>query len=260
MVKKARRPQFFTKVMPASEQATGSFDHGAITEQKMIGFAGEGSAIHRLGPLYYWAWAEAGRTASVEPHPHRGFEIISYVLKGRLEHRDSLGNISQISSGGLQLMQTGSGIEHEEHFIETPAESLQIWLDPHFRQEIGAPPRYSTFTANQFLREKGATCLLGEESPIQLVTPSVAMQDLTLAPDQTACGLIPAEMGWAAIVLQGQGTLGIENQSYPIQARDFIVHQAEHETNWRISTLHDLHLIWIRVPLLLPYALFPKPR
>ncbi len=260
MVKKARPPQFFTKVMPPSEQATGSFDQGAITEQKMIGFAGEGSAIHRMGPLYYWAWAEAGRSASVELHPHRGFEIISYVLKGRLEHRDSLGNISHISKGGLQLMQTGSGIEHEERFVETPAESLQIWLDPHFRQEISVPPRYFTFTADQFTKEKGATFLLGEGSPIQLVTPSVAMQDLTLASEETAQGLIPADMGWAAIVLQGRGTLDIENQSYPIEPRDFIVHQAEHETSWRISALQDLRLIWIRVPLVLSYALFPKPR
>ncbi|HYX34144.1 MAG TPA: pirin family protein, partial [Oligoflexus sp.] len=111
MAKKARLPQFFTWVLPPPEQATGSFDRGAITEQKMIGFAGEGSLIHRVGPLYYWAWAKALHPSAVEPHPHRGFEIMSYVLEGTIEHRDTLGHQSRIGAGGLQLMQTGSGME-----------------------------------------------------------------------------------------------------------------------------------------------------
>lgn len=260
MVKKARPPQYFTKILSPSEQATGSFDKGAITEQKMIGFAGEGSTIHRLGPLYYWAWAQAHEAASVEPHPHRGFEIMSYVLEGKIEHRDTLGNSCQISAGGMQLMQTGSGLEHEEHFIETPAQSLQIWLDPHFRQEIEVPPRYLVLGAELFPQENGAKILLGDQSPIKLVTPSVAMHDLILPSGQTRQGRVAGQMGWAAIVIQGQGTLSIEDQSFPIQARDFLVHQAEHDTNWQVSAHQDLRLIWISVPLILPYPLFPKPR
>jgi redox-sensitive bicupin YhaK (pirin superfamily) len=260
MVKKARLPQYFTRILPPSEQACGSFDQGAITEQKMIGFAGEGSSIHRIGPLYYWAWAQADRVASVESHPHRGFEIMSYVLEGALEHRDTLGTISRISAGGLQLMQTGSGLEHEEHFIQTPAQSLQIWLDPHFRQEIEVPPRYLAVNSEQFPRDGHATLLLGEGSPIRLVTPDVGMQDLALAAGESAQGFVLSQLGWAAIVLHGRGTLQIDGQTYSIQARDFVVHQAERDSSWELSSTEDLRVIWIRVPLVLPYALFPKPR
>lgn len=260
MVKKARPPQYFTRVLPPSEQATGSFDRGAITEQKMIGFAGEGSVIHRVGPLYYWAWAQASTTAAVEAHPHRGFEIMSYVLQGTIEHRDSLGTQSQVGAGGVQLMQTGSGLEHEEAFVQVPAESLQIWWDPQFRQQLDTPPRYHSFTAEQFPQNGPAKIIVGAGSPIQLVTPDVEMQDLMLTFGAMSEGLVKGGCGWLAIVLQGAGRLVINAQSFTIQARDFIVHQGEHDTTWTVTAAESLRLLWMRVPLVLPYALFPKPR
>lgn len=260
MVKKSRPPAFFTRILPPSEQATGSFDKGAITEQKMIGFAGEGSAIHRMGPLYYWAWAQAARPSSVDEHPHRGFEILSYILGGTMEHRDSLGNISRMSTGDVQLMQTGSGLDHEEHFLETPAEILQIWFDPHFRQETTVPPRYAVHPRDRFVLRDHATIILGEDSPISLVTPNVSMQDLKLSPGQSAKGTIAAGMGWAAIVLSGSATLECGGETYAVKSRDFVVHQAEHDTEWTLIPQEDFRLIWIRVPLVLPYPLFPKPR
>jgi len=219
MVKKARPPLYFTRILNPYEQATGSFDHGAITEQKMIGFAGEGSAIHRIGPLYYWAWAQAARPASVEEHPHRGFEIMSYVLEGAIEHRDNLGHVSRIGTGDLQLMQTGSGLEHEEHFVETPAEILQIWLDPHFRQETTVPPRYSVFSQDRFRQRDHATILLGEGSPITLVTPDVTMHDVSLREHEDAQGTIAAGMGWAGLVLRGNGTLLLGDGVFPLKCR-----------------------------------------
>jgi redox-sensitive bicupin YhaK (pirin superfamily) len=260
MVKKARPLAYFTRILTPSEQATGSFDEGAITEQKMIGFAGEGSAIHRLGPLYYWAWAHAAHPASVEEHPHRGFEIMSYILEGTIEHRDSLGHVSHMGKGDLQLMQAGSGLDHEEHFVETPAEILQIWLDPHFRQETTVAPRYAVYSRERFIQRDHATILLGDGSPIPLVTPDVTMHDMKLSPGASADGTIAAGMGWAAIVLCGSGTFRCGSETYAVKCRDFIVHQAEHDTAWTLIPEEKLRLIWIRVPLVLPYPLFPKPR
>lgn len=260
MVKKARPPSYFTRILTTSEQATGSFDQGAITEQKMIGFAGEGSAIHRIGPLYYWAWAQASRPASVAEHPHRGFEIMSYVLDGVIEHRDNLGHVSRVGKGDLQLMQTGSGLEHEEHFVESPAEILQIWLDPHFRQETSVPPRYSVYSKDLFRERDHARIILGEGSPITLVTPDVSMQDLSLQEHEKAQGTIAGGMGWAGLVLRGTGTLQCGDGLYSLKSRDFFVHQAENFTNWVLTAQEALRFIWIRVPLVLPYPLFPKPR
>ncbi|WP_334078642.1 pirin family protein [Microbulbifer sp. M83] len=65
-------------------------------------------------------------------HGHRDMEIISYVLEGAIEHRDSLGNSFLLPAGEVQRMSAGTGIQHSE-FNASPTESLrflQIWIEP----------------------------------------------------------------------------------------------------------------------------------
>jgi redox-sensitive bicupin YhaK (pirin superfamily) len=75
-------------------------------------------------------WVKAG--AGFDMHAHRDMEIITYVLQGSLEHKDSLGTGSVITVGDVQRMSAGRGIEHSE-FNPNPQEPvhlLQIWIIP----------------------------------------------------------------------------------------------------------------------------------
>lgn len=135
-------------VYPVSQQARGAFDGGKITETKPIGFPREGSAVRRVGPLFYWAWAASTGPAVIGLHPHEGFEIVSYVLRGEIGHKDTLGNNRTVGQGGIQVMQTASGVSHEEHMLgANGAEFFQIWYEPNIRETLQKSAVYADFEA-----------------------------------------------------------------------------------------------------------------
>ncbi|MGH9793384.1 MAG: pirin family protein, partial [Candidatus Acidiferrales bacterium] len=74
-------------------------------------------------------------------HPHRDMEIVTYVLEGALEHRDSLGNTGVIRPGEVQVMRAGTGIVHSEynHSKKEPLRLLQLWILPRTK---GLAPRW----------------------------------------------------------------------------------------------------------------------
>lgn len=75
-------------------------------------------------------------------HSHRDMEIISYVLEGSIEHRDSMGEHSRLSAGEVQVMSAGTGVRHSEYNASNsdPLRFLQIWIIP---DRAGYEPRYA---------------------------------------------------------------------------------------------------------------------
>ena len=75
-------------------------------------------------------------------HSHADMEIISYVVAGKLSHKDSMGTVATLERGDVQVMSAGSGITHSEFngSHETPVRFLQIWIEPDQR---GYAPRYA---------------------------------------------------------------------------------------------------------------------
>lgn len=80
-------------------------------------------------------------------HPHQNMEIISIPLEGDLEHRDSMGNVTVIRKGDIQVMSAGTGVQHSEYNknLDRPVKFLQIWVIPNQRN---VTPRYDQITLN----------------------------------------------------------------------------------------------------------------
>jgi len=73
-------------------------------------------------------------------HPHVNMEIISVLLKGKMNHKDSMGYSTTVEEGGVQIMSAGSGLRHEEYNIgEEDVNFLQIWIQPKLQN---ITPRY----------------------------------------------------------------------------------------------------------------------
>lgn len=101
-------------------------------------------------------------------HPHRDMEIITYVLQGSIEHRDTMNNVSQLHAGEIQVMSAGSGVAHSEYNASKtePLNFLQIWVIPNVS---GVEPRYAQkdFSALSGINKVVSPDGEGESMPIR---------------------------------------------------------------------------------------------
>ncbi|MGZ5445516.1 MAG: pirin family protein [Thermoanaerobaculia bacterium] len=126
------------------------------------------------------------------PHPHRGFETVTFILEGSLSHKDTGGHESVIDAGGVQWMTAGRGVEHEELSPEAfrrsggPLEILQLWVNLPSRLKMTAP-RYVGLQRDQIpsIDKDGATVNLisgsldGVAGPVESLT-GVVMTTVSL--------------------------------------------------------------------------------
>ncbi|KAF9649173.1 pirin domain-containing protein [Thelephora ganbajun] len=126
---------------PSSER--GHANHGWLKTFHSFSFASYADYDHMsFGHLRVINEDRVESGTGFGTHPHREFEIFSYVIDGELEHEDSMGNIEVLKRGDLQMTSTGTGIKHSEK-CHGPKQNhfLQIWAKPN---ESNLPPKYYT--------------------------------------------------------------------------------------------------------------------
>ena len=78
------------EVLKKEQQVYGEFNNGEIVENKPIGFPHEKGGFKAYSNIFYWAYASSKINSTIGLHPHKGFEIMSYVIKGTIQHYDTL--------------------------------------------------------------------------------------------------------------------------------------------------------------------------
>jgi redox-sensitive bicupin YhaK (pirin superfamily) len=143
-------------------------------------------------------------------HPHRDMEILTYVMQGKLEHRDSMGNGRVIKPGEVQGMSAGTGITHSE-FNATDNEQvhlLQIWITPHTKS---IKPSYGEWLPDG--HEKNGWALVASENgaggSIRIHQDAKLFVAVAKEGSELPVHINPARYGWIQIasgeaVLDGQ--------------------------------------------------------
>ncbi|BDG62389.1 pirin family protein [Caldinitratiruptor microaerophilus] len=149
--------------------------------------------------------------AGFPEHPHRGFEIITYMLDGAFRHRDSLGNDRTIPAGGLQRITAGRGIWHAEMpGQEGLNHGLQLWINLPRRLK-GVDPEYQEVAAGEIPEDTGegyrVRIVVGDRSPVRLHTP-VQYLDVAVEAGHGWETTVPPDHRGFVYVLVGEGQFG----------------------------------------------------
>lgn len=128
-----------TQYFPAKDR--GTKDGGWLKSNFFFSFSDYADPVKSaFGTLVAFNddFVQAGKGFGI--HPHINMEIISVILKGKMNHKDSMGYSTTIEEGGVQIMSAGSGLRHEEYNIgDDEVNFLQVWIQPKLQNII---PRY----------------------------------------------------------------------------------------------------------------------
>ncbi len=156
--------------------------------------------------------------AGFPPHPHRGFETVTYLLAGRFRHRDSAGHEGVIRAGGVQWMTAGSGIEHSEMPEQEQGllYGFQLWVNLPAADKM-IPPRYQEIEAGAIPQERHNGCLVrviagttaqGTTGAVQAIAARPTYLDVSLEAGHRFDQPVPAGHTAFIYVIEGELAIG----------------------------------------------------
>ena len=197
---------------------------------------GEGFLVHRPFPTYALSDFDPfllldemgpkelapGEAKGAPDHPHRGFETVTYMLEGRMQHKDSKGNAGKLTPGDVQWMTAGAGVVHSEMPEREFARSggrlhgFQLWVNLPKRDKM-ITPRYQEIPAAKIpiaTTEDGLVSVrviagesLGVKAVIETRTP-IAYLHFTIQPGGRIVQNVDSTFNAFAYVIDGEGVFG----------------------------------------------------
>jgi redox-sensitive bicupin YhaK (pirin superfamily) len=178
--------------------------------------------LDEMGPMTL----APGEAKGAPDHPHRGFETVTYVLSGEMEHKDSQGHAGKLSAGDVQWMTAGAGVIHSEmpsaQFQREGGRlhGFQLWVNLP-RQHKMMTPRYQEIPAASIptsRTEDGLVTVrviagesLGVRAVIETMTPIIYLH-LTIQPGGRVTQTVPPEYNAFAYIVDGEGAFGADGE------------------------------------------------
>ncbi|MEL7156542.1 MAG: pirin family protein [Actinomycetota bacterium] len=185
--------------------------------------------LDEMAPVHH----EPGQAIGAPAHPHRGFETVTYVVQGEVEHRDSAGNHGLIGPGDVQWMTAGDGIVHSEmpsERIQTEGgvgQGLQVWVNlPSSHRRT--TPRYQALPNDELTAVAGAGwnaevvagSMLGVDGPAKTHTP-ITYARVTIQPGTSL--RIPIADGHTAALYAFEGSAAVGEPGEELHAQHLAV-------------------------------------
>jgi len=178
--------------------------------------------LDEMGPMD----VAPGEAKGAPDHPHRGFETVTYMLSGEMEHKDSAGHAGRLKSGDVQWMTAGAGVVHGEmpsrEFLRDGGRmhGFQLWVNLPQRDKM-INPRYQEIPSTKIPKATSADGLvsasviageaMGEKAVIETRTPIIYLH-YRLWPGAVATQQVPHDYNAFAYVVDGAGLFGAEGE------------------------------------------------
>lgn len=179
--------------------------------------------LDEMGPME----VAPGQAKGAPDHPHRGFETVTYLLSGDMEHKDSRGHAGRLRPGDVQWMTAGAGVVHSEmpsrEFMRAGGRmhGFQLWVNLPQRDKM-MKPRYQEISSSQIPKASSAEGLvnvsviageaMGQKAVIETRTPIIYLH-YRIEPGGVATQQVPDDYQAFAYVVEGEGLFGADGES-----------------------------------------------
>ena len=239
------------RIISKENQAKGNFNNGEILENKPIGFPQDGGTVKPYSNLFYWAHAwTPGKKSKIGLHPHKGFEICSFVLKGNINHYDNkIDDWITLDEGDVQIIRSGSGISHAEE-IDENSEIFQIWFIPDLSVSLYENASYNDYKKDEFPVESNQNLtkkiIKGNKSPLSMKSEKIEINQYDINKGKIE---ISTSSNFTHSFFIIDGKISLENQK--MEKSDFAI--LNNSSKITIESSSDSSIFEIKSPLIPSY-------